>query len=79
MFAALARYTRAVRSASVVLRQGGRVEVATCVTCVVEVVLEPSGSVRARARAPHAYGAIDRAAARIGDLVNRKTLPGPSS
>jgi hypothetical protein len=41
-------------------------------TCVVTVMLEPSGSAVAQAYGRHAHGAIDRAAGRIGDLINQK-------
>jgi len=39
----------------------------------VYLMLEPSGSARARAQGPHAFGAIDRAAERIGDLMARRS------
>jgi hypothetical protein len=56
-------------------RNGG----AERVTCRVELVLEPAGSVRTRALGPHPYGAIDRAAERIGDLMARRTIQSTSS
>ena len=49
------------------------------VTCVVNLVLEPTGSVCARAQGPHAYSAIDRAAEGIGDLMARRTTENMSS
>ena len=73
LFAALARHTRRVRSAVVVLRP--RVRKGTCdtVVCVVTIALVPSGSVRTRACGRHAYAAINRAVERIGDLMRRRT------
>jgi ribosome-associated translation inhibitor RaiA len=77
LFATLARHNPVIRSVRVMLahakRNGGGV------TCVVELVLEPAGSVRTRAQGPHAYGAIDRAAKRIGDLMARRTIQSMSS
>jgi ribosome-associated translation inhibitor RaiA len=79
IFAKLARHTRVIRRVRVVLAHAKRNGSAGCVTCVVDLVLEPSGSARARARGPHAYGAIDRAAERIGDLMARRALQSLSS
>ena len=73
VFATLARHARRIRSVQVVLGQVERKGASDRVTCVVNVVLEPSGSARVRAHAPHARGAIDRAAERVGDLMKRKT------
>lgn len=72
LFATLARHTRVIRSVRVVLRHAERNGSAGRMTCAVDLVLEPSGSVRARAHGPHAFGAIDRAAERIGDLMDRQ-------
>jgi ribosome-associated translation inhibitor RaiA len=73
-FAALARHTRVIRRVRVVLAHAERNGSAGSVTCAVDVMLEPSGSARARAREPHAFGAIDRAAERIGDLMARSAF-----
>jgi ribosome-associated translation inhibitor RaiA len=73
LFATLARYTRGIRSVRAVLHVE-RKGVADRATCVVTVVLEPSGSAVARAHGSHVHGAIDRAAGRIGDLINRRPL-----
>jgi hypothetical protein len=72
VFAALARYARAIRSVRVTIEQVEREGKADGLTCAVDVVLEPAGSVRVRAngRLPHAV--IDRAAERIGDLLSRR-------
>jgi ribosome-associated translation inhibitor RaiA len=68
LFSTLARHTRAIRSVRVILEHTG----IDRETCVIEVALDPSGSARARGHARHACGAIDRAAERIGQLMNRK-------
>jgi ribosome-associated translation inhibitor RaiA len=72
MFATLARHARVIRSVRVILGHSERKGAVDGVTCAVDVVLEPSGSVRARANGPQPHGAIDRAAERIGDLFNRR-------
>jgi ribosome-associated translation inhibitor RaiA len=77
LFATLARHTRLIRRVRVVLAHAERNGSAGCVTCAVELMLESSGSARARARGPHAYGAIDRAAERIGDLMASMAFPSP--
>ena len=78
VFAALARHARVIRSARVELayaEPGGR---AGGVTCAVYLALEPSGSASARARGPHGFSAIDRAAERIRDRMARRS-PEPIS
>ena len=70
-FAALARYARLIRSVDVILRTAAGPESADDVTCAVDVKLEQSESVHASATARHASGAIDRAAERIGTVMNR--------
>ena len=72
VFATLARHTRHVRGARVVLRRGKRNGTCDTVACAVTVALVPSGSVRTRARGQHAYAAINRAVERIGDLMRRR-------
>jgi ribosome-associated translation inhibitor RaiA len=69
VFAVLARYAQGVRGARVVLRREERDGTPDTVVCAVTVVLEPSGSVRARSRGQHVYAAIDRAVERLGDLM----------
>jgi hypothetical protein len=73
LFATLARHARVIRSVRVILRPVERKDIADGVICVVAVALEPSGSIRARANGRQAHGAIDRVAARIGDLISRRT------
>jgi ribosome-associated translation inhibitor RaiA len=73
LFATLARYARAIRSVRAVLHVERR-GVADRATCVVTVVLDPSGSAVVRAHGRHVHGAIDRAAGRIRDLINRRPL-----
>jgi hypothetical protein len=71
LFATLARHARGIRSVRAVLHVE-RKGVTDRATCVVTVALEPSGSAVARAYGGHVHGAIDRAAGRIGDLINRR-------
>jgi hypothetical protein len=77
LFATLARHTREIRSVRVALGHAGRG--GSAALCVVNLDLEPAGSARVRAQGPHALGAIDRAAARIGDLMARRSSEGTSS
>jgi ribosome-associated translation inhibitor RaiA len=79
VFAALARHTRRVSSAVVVLRPRARKGTGDTVVCVVTIALVPTGSVRTRACGRHAYAAINRVVERIGDLMRRRTTPRPSS
>lgn len=72
IFAALARHTRVIRRVRVELAQAERNGRVACVTCAVHLILDPSGSARARAQGVHAFGAIDRAAERISDLMARR-------
>jgi hypothetical protein len=72
VFSTLARHARVIRSVRVILGRGEQNGVASRVTCAVDLVLEPAGSARARAQGPHTHSAIDRAAERIGDLMNRR-------
>jgi ribosome-associated translation inhibitor RaiA len=73
VFTALARHIQHLRGARVVVRPDERDATRDTVVCAVTVALEPSGSIRTRARGRHAYAAIDRAAERIGDLMRRRT------
>jgi ribosome-associated translation inhibitor RaiA len=79
LFATLARHMRVIRRVREVLAHAERNGNADRVRCVVNLVLEPTGSVCARAQGPHAYGAIDRATERIGDLMARRTTENMSS
>lgn len=72
LFATLARHARVIRSVRVILEQLEGKGAADGVTCAVDVVLEPSGSIRARANGLRPHGAIDRAAERIGDLIAQR-------
>jgi ribosome-associated translation inhibitor RaiA len=73
LFTTLARHARVIRSVRVNLERSQRKHGAEEVICEVDVGLEPSGSVRTRANGGQPHGAIDRAAERIGDLLNRRT------
>ena len=72
VFAALARYTRVIRRVRVELGHADG-NGAGCVRCAVHLTLQPSGSAHARARGPHAFGAIDRVAERIRDVMARRS------
>jgi ribosome-associated translation inhibitor RaiA len=72
VFAALARHTRHVRGARVVLRRDARDGTFDNVVCAVTIALEPSGSVRTRACGGHAYAAINRVVERVGHLMRRR-------
>ena len=78
LFATLARHARGIRSVRAALHVE-RNGVTDRATCVVTVVLEPSGSAVARAYGRHVHAAIDRAAGRIGDLINRRSPQIPHS
>jgi ribosome-associated translation inhibitor RaiA len=70
IFTTLARHARAIRRVCVILghpdpQAGG------AVGCEVEVGLHASGSVRVLGHGPHVHAAIDRAAERIGHVIDR--------
>lgn len=72
VFAALARHTRTLRRVRVVLYRTHDRGTCDPFACVVTVSLEPSGSIRIRARGPHVYAAINRAVERLGDGLGRR-------
>jgi hypothetical protein len=72
VFSALLRHTSEVRGARVVLRRDRGNQGRHGVACAVTVVLEPSGSVRARGRGPHAYAAVNRTVERLNDIMRRR-------
>ncbi len=78
VFVALARYDAHVQAARIALRYEGE-EGPTAFRCRLTVTLAPTGSVRTRVSASHPYAAIDRAAARIGHLVQCRAKPLGSS
>ena len=69
LFTALARHSRGIQS--VLVRLGPPDPHSETVTCEVNVTLHASGTARARARGHHAHAAIDKAAASIGNAVDR--------
>ena len=79
VFAALARYARVIRRVRVELGHAEGNGSPGCVRCTVHLTLHPSGSARARARSPHAFGAIDRVAERIRDVMARRSAERLSS
>jgi ribosome-associated translation inhibitor RaiA len=72
VFAALVRHTHKVRGARVVLRRDDRDSRCNSVACAVTVALEPTGSLRAHGRGPHAYAAVNRTVERLGHLMRRR-------
>jgi hypothetical protein len=73
LFTTLARHARCIQQVGVVLGHVNRNGVTVRATCVVNVVLEPSGSAVVRAHGRHVHGAIDRAAERMAALIGRRT------
>lgn len=65
VFAVLARHTH-VRAARVALRRG---DDSATVVCAVTIDLDSTTKLRARGSASHAHAAIDRAVARVVDLM----------
>jgi Mg-chelatase subunit ChlD len=76
VFATLARHARRIRRVTVVLEQVERKGTSGRIACAVHVVFDSSGSARVRAEGPHARGAIDRAAARVGNVMRRRSQRG---
>ena len=72
LFAILTRYAELVRCVRVVLRRARRDRAGDQMVCSVTVTLEPSGYARSRVSKPLVYPAIDGAAERIGDLMDRR-------
>ena len=69
VFSALVRHAPQVRAAHVVLRRDARGHRCDTIACAVTVALEPSGSVHAEGRGPHAYAAVNRTVERLGDMM----------
>ena len=80
VFAAVARHTGNVRRVRVVLRRLDEPAARNNdVSCSVTVYLEPSGSVRIRASASHAYAVINRAVERLDIAMERRLAQSASS
>jgi ribosome-associated translation inhibitor RaiA len=79
VFAALAKHSRRIRGARVVLRRDERKGICETAVCAVTVALQPSGILRTHARERHTYAAINRAVERLSDLMHRRVLPRLSS
>jgi ribosome-associated translation inhibitor RaiA len=71
VFRVLAPHSQRVRGARVVLRRVACEGASHAAVCAVTVALEPSGSVRTRARGRHPYAAIDGAVERVDGLIRR--------
>ena len=69
VFSALVRHAPHVRSARIALR---RADYQGCrsVACAVTVAVEPTGLVRAEARGPHAFAAVNRTVERLASLMS---------
>jgi ribosome-associated translation inhibitor RaiA len=72
VFSVLTRHALEFRRARVLLRPSEDRGTCDRVTCAVTVALEPSGSVRVRATAPHVYAAINRAVERLSDVLGSR-------
>jgi ribosome-associated translation inhibitor RaiA len=72
VFSALVRHTERVRGARVVLRREQHKGRCDSVACAVTVALDPSGSVLAEGRGPHAYAAVNRTVERLGSIMRRR-------
>jgi hypothetical protein len=72
VFSALVRHAPQVRGARVVLRRDPADHGCHSVACAVTVSFEPSGSVRAEARGPHAFAAVNRTVERLGHLLGER-------
>jgi ribosome-associated translation inhibitor RaiA len=70
LFTTLARHARAIQRVRVILGRPDR-EAGGAVTCEVEVGLQASGSAGVLVHGPHMHAAIDRAAERIGHVIDR--------
>ena len=69
VFSALVRHAPQVRGARVALRRDAAVHGCNGVACAVTVVFEPTGSVRAQGRGPHAFAAVNRTVERLGHIL----------
>ena len=72
VFSALVQHTQQVRGARVVLRREDHKGGCNGIACAVTVALEPSGSVRALGRGPHAFAAVNRTVERLGNIMRRR-------
>jgi ribosome-associated translation inhibitor RaiA len=72
LFATLARFGRAVVGVRVTINRREHRDHAHRFACSVSVQLDPSGSAIISAQGPHPHRAIDRAAGRIGQLVDKR-------
>ncbi|HEX4915624.1 MAG TPA: HPF/RaiA family ribosome-associated protein [Vicinamibacterales bacterium] len=69
VFSALVRHAPQVRSARIALRRADH-QGCLSVACAVTVAVEPTGSVRAEARGPHAFAAVNRTVERLASLMS---------
>ena len=70
LFTTLARHARGIQRVSVILGSPDP-QAGSTFTCEVDVPLQGSGSTRVLAHGLHMHPAIDSAAARIGDVIDR--------
>jgi ribosome-associated translation inhibitor RaiA len=70
LFTVLTRYGSRVRGAQIVISRPEHERHSTF-SCRMTVALQPSGTLRTVARGAHAYAAIDRAVARVGERLRR--------
>ena len=69
VFSALVRHAPQVRGARVVLRRNTSDHACDIVACAVTVAFEPTGSIRAEGRGPHAFAAVNRTVERLGHIL----------
>lgn len=72
VFAALVRHAPQVRGARVVLQHDSNGYACNSVACAVTVAFDPAGSVRAEARGPHAFAAVNRTVERLGHILGER-------
>lgn len=69
VFGALVQHAPKVRGARVVLQRDASDYARNGVACAVTVTLEPAGSLRAEARGPHAFAAVNRTVDRLAHIL----------
>ena len=78
LFTTLARHARVIQRVWVILGPSDH-QAGGAFTCEVDVSLRASGSARVLAHGPRMHAAIDRAAERIGHVIDRLEAPNGDS
>jgi ribosome-associated translation inhibitor RaiA len=71
VFGVLAPHSQRVRDARIVLQRVASAGASHDAVCAVTVMLQPTGTIRARVRGGHPYAAINRAVERVECLIRR--------